>query len=178
MKTVTCRHLGRTMAATLALLITSGAASCAGSGSTAGTAAEVPAAVGSTSSLPTPSSAQGLRLFRPADPDAVAIANRFIAAYNRGPHALSQFWDYSGKTSSLWADNGWLRPNCLSKEDVCIPVGRLSPVLEVGKFQKTELRGQKPAPVLLAFRINNGFMPTWILEFSPDGRHVSNLWVS
>ena len=50
--------------------------------------------------------------------------------------------------------------------------------MELGKFQKSDQPGQKPAPVLLAFQVNSGgFTPTWVLDFSADGRHVVNLWV-
>jgi hypothetical protein len=179
MKTVTCHRLGRAAVATLALLVMTGAAACAGSGSTAKTAATGSAAVNSATSPPSPASTEGLRLFRRADPDAVAIADKFIAAYNQGRHALSRFWDFSGASSSRWADNAYLRPHCLTEVICTAGAVRVSPVFELGKFQKTDLPGQQPAPVLLAFQVDYDVFgtPTWILEFSADGRHVVNLWV-
>lgn len=116
--------------------------------------------------------------FRAADPDAVAVANRFVAAYNEGRPALSRFWDYSGTTSSWWVNNAWLFPHCLSKTDICPnPVERVGPVTELGKFGQSHQ--QSPAPVLLAFPIRHqgGFGATWVVAFTANGQHVLNVWV-
>lgn len=121
-----------------------------------------------------------MRLFGPAATDAVAVADRFLRAYNAGYRELAAFWDFSGATSSRWADNPWAYPNRLVKDDVPGPdVSRVGPVLELGRFQPKDLLGHQPrAPVLVAFQVDfGGFIETWVLQLTPDGRHLTSLWV-